>query len=554
LLHIHGMATLGRRKFIITGGAATLGLSLATLVTHKQARALTVGELVEDPEGILDLPAGFHYRILEEKGDDMDDGYRVPGRPDGMACFAGPGSTLILMRNHEVSLGDDSNGPYGGEGPDMNAYDPDAMGGVTRMVVDATSFERLSSNLVLIGTVRNCAGGPSPWGWISCEENTDTNGGIRHGYAFVCPIDAESVQPPEKIEGYGRYNHEAAAIDPSNNYAYLTEDRGDGCLYRFVPNDMAEPFVGKLQALKVVGEDQYDVGDMADGAIVDVEWVDIDEPDPDGDTVRDEGHGKGAAVIKRGEGIWFFEGQVYICSTSGGGAGIGQVLRLIDGDKPTLEVVVQSSGADEMQKPDNITVAPWGELFLAEDGDGTNHIRWVTADGEIQAFARNAGSSAEFAGVCFSPKGDAMFVNMQGDHRTLVVMGPFPAVMDPGGDDGEGETTDEGGETDESGTATGEGEGDGAENGTGNETGYDTGYETGTETGTETGMDNADEVGDDGAWPGLVPEADAGCACAATEEPSGLGALATGLATLVLGTLGRERESVRDSESDSENE
>ena len=96
-------------------------------------------------------------------------------------------------------------------------------------------------------------GGPSPWGWLSCEENVEINTvgdqEYRHGYTFVCPIDADTVQAPQPVVGYGRYNHEAVAIDPSNHYAYLTEDRADGCLYRFVPDAMDEPFVGQLQAL-----------------------------------------------------------------------------------------------------------------------------------------------------------------------------------------------------------------------------------------------------------------------------------------------------------------
>jgi secreted PhoX family phosphatase len=43
-----------------------------------------------DPQGILDLPEGFSYRVLQRGGEMMTDGYRVPGRPDAMACFAGP--------------------------------------------------------------------------------------------------------------------------------------------------------------------------------------------------------------------------------------------------------------------------------------------------------------------------------------------------------------------------------------------------------------------------------------------------------------------------------
>jgi secreted PhoX family phosphatase len=486
------MARYGRRNFIITGGSTTLSLALATLMTHKRARAQDLGALVPDPEGLLDLPSGFSYRILEQKGDPMSDGYRVPGRPDGMACFAGPNNTLILMRNHEVTRSDTGNGPYKpGQKVPANSYDPKGMGCVTRLVVNANTYQRISSNLVLTGTARNCGGGPSPWGWLSGEENVERNGAYRHGYVFLCRTDAASVQPPMRVTGYGRFNHEAVAVDPSNYHAYLTEDRSNGCLYRFVPDDMAEPFVGKLQALKVVGEDEFDTDDMVLGEEVEVEWVDIDSPDPNSDTVRSEGHAKGAAIIKRGEGIWFCDGQVYICSTNGGQNGGGHVFRLTDGDTPTLELLVASPGLDVLDSPDNITMAPWGELFLVEDGDGEDCIRYVTAEGVILPFARNVGSGGEFAGVCFSPDGAAMFVNLQTDGLTLVVTGPFPIMMNANVD----------------------------------------------------GLDSFDDLDDldEDTWE-VLGENDAGGSCSVTDERSDAAGLTTAVAVASLAALGRDRE------------
>ena len=50
----------------------------------------------------------------------------------------------------------------------------------------------------------------------------------------------------------GRFNHEAVAFDKFNN-AYLTEDRSDGLIYKFVsksPNNLED---GELFALKIKG-------------------------------------------------------------------------------------------------------------------------------------------------------------------------------------------------------------------------------------------------------------------------------------------------------------
>ncbi|WP_437983751.1 hypothetical protein [Sorangium sp. So ce117] len=65
---------------------------------------------------------------------------------------------------------------------------------------------------------------------------------------------------------------------------------------------------------------------------------------------------------------------------------------------------------------------------MAEDGYRGSYLRGVTLDGQIFDFARNARSMRELSGVCFSPDGKALFVNMQEDGLTLAVMGPFPEV------------------------------------------------------------------------------------------------------------------------------
>ena len=33
----------------------------------------------------------------------------------------------------------------------------------------------------------------------------------------------------------GRFNHEAVAVDPNSGAVYLTEDRHEGLIYKFVP-------------------------------------------------------------------------------------------------------------------------------------------------------------------------------------------------------------------------------------------------------------------------------------------------------------------------------
>src|SRR5262245_16820650 len=283
------------RDSLVTAGALAFPFLFA-----RKARAFSVGPLIPAPAGRLDLPEGFSYRVLDQGGQTMSDGYRVPGNPDGMACFEGPGGTLVLLRNHELTTS--TRGAYASGMAPPEAYDPALVGGVTRLVVDRTSLTRVSSNLVLAGTAQNCAGGPSPWGWLSCEEAFDA----LHGYTFVCPIDAASVTTPQRVVGYGHFRHEAVAIDPAGNVAYLTEDRPDSALYRFVPSSAATPFTGTLQALRVRGRDALVTATgLTVGEELEVDWVDLADPNPANDTLRATARAAGAAVFSRGEGIWF---------------------------------------------------------------------------------------------------------------------------------------------------------------------------------------------------------------------------------------------------------
>jgi len=504
-----------RRWFLSSTAAAAAVVPFSQLFTRR-AWARDYGPLVPDPNGLLDLPEGFSYIVVESSGDPMDDGFEVPSALDGMACFAGEAGTLVLMRNHEITSSS-------GNEPD-EMFDPESGGGVTRIVVDARTGARISSNWVLAGTRRNCAGGPSPWGWLTCEENVETG----HGYVFVTDPTAASAQPPERIVGYGRFNHEAAAVDPATLVCYLTEDNGGGCLYRFVPDDgAADPFTGTLQALRVVDQPGYDTGDMAAGDSAAIDWVDITEPDPPGDTVRVEAHDAGAATVVRGEGIWFHDGVVYFAATSGGPDGGGQIFALTDGAKGgMLECLVHSLGADHLNAPDNITVSPWGQVFIAEDADGTCFIRAITDGGEVVPFARNAQSDSEFAGVCFSPDGRILFVNAQSDGLTFAITGPFPNVPDPGGDESSG--SDEAGGTDDEGGVDETTEGGGSASATdgGSVSASATGAsETGT--GESSGSDSAGAgEGDDG-----------GCGCS-TSNDAGLGGVAAVLAVLATARRG----------------
>ncbi|MFT3923021.1 MAG: DUF839 domain-containing protein [Myxococcales bacterium] len=420
-----------RRHFLAAGSAAALstGLALWFRARGKAPQELPADlALVRDPARTLDLPKGFSYRVIERVGEPMSDGYRVPGRPDAMACFPLEAGGFALMRNHELdpSLGSMSAYKVGTKAP-AQAYDPRSYGGVSRVVFDAQG-RKVGSNLVLTGTARNCAGGVSPWGWLSCEENVD----FGHGYVFLCSPEADSVRAPHRIDAYRRFLHEAVAIDPTDNAAYLTEDRMDGCLYRFVPSKPSEPFgAGKFQALAVADVARFDLGaDLPEKSRFKVRWVDLPaRAGVHADDLRYAAQEHGAAILKRGEGIWrMADGFAFTC-TEGGGISCGQIFHL----RPTatggtLELIAQSRNDAALDMPDNITLTPWGDLMVCEDNHRVVHLRLVTPQGQVVPFARNRLSRSEFSGVCFSPDGRTLFVNIQENGLTLAVDGDWASL------------------------------------------------------------------------------------------------------------------------------
>jgi uncharacterized protein len=453
---------IDRRRLIATGAA---GLAFAGLARHAHGQTAPTyvnqvrgyGDLIPDPNGVLDLPRGFSYEVVSQSGDTMDDGLFVPGQPDGMGCFALSGTQVALVRNHELRDGralHRNMGPAGfnrqrahlldaSKAFDVTKGGAPLAGGTTTVVYDLQARRVVRQHLSLAGTSTNCAGGHTPWGsWLTCEETTETPDDAdvtkAHGWVFEVPAAATGLVDPVPLKAMGRFDHEAVCVDPATGIVYLTEDTGDSLFYRFlpdVPGQLARG--GRLQALglrDMPGADTtnhetrlWSVGDWRDAV-----WIDLDDvEDPAGD-LRKRGRAAGAAIFARGEGIFWGDGELYFTATSGGPLKRGQVLRYQPGEAGgRIQLFVETADEKVMNMADNLAIAPWGHLILCEDNYSSeirNHIRGVTPEGQIYVIARNVFSgNSEFAGACFAPDG-TMFVNIMYPGLTLAIRGPWDTV------------------------------------------------------------------------------------------------------------------------------
>ena len=428
------------------------------------------------------LPAGFEYRTFSWTGDPMAGGQPAPDAHDGMGViFAGRRGAEIdvtLVRNHECAFSSPIAAParYDAVVPKGQIHAPG--GGTTTLRFRGRRW--ISAEPSLGGTVYNCAGGVTPWGsWLSCEETVidlSAAGGRPHGYVFEVRRDAANTTGRPIME-MGRMLHEAVAVDPVTRFCYLTEDQPHNSgFYRFIPNDRSGTAGsyeagGRLQAARVASRANADLLTPAIGELHRLAWIDLEHPDaspgelpagnPDvtGATSGPfvEAWSKGGLCMSRGEGICQHEGKLYVVDSTAGtgpdgrrGRGEGAVWEY-DPREETLRAIFVAGSQQVGDNIDNVTVSPRGGILLCEDGepitDGYgpgSRLLGLTAEGDSYTFAKNnvsltleqvfaAGKrvtpfdyrDSEWAGACFDPGGEVLFVNIQRPGISFAIWGPW---------------------------------------------------------------------------------------------------------------------------------
>jgi len=456
-----------RRSFITTSVAGIVlgqfnGLLQAASKSDRQP-VRGFGEIVSDAKQILDLPAGFRYQVVSVQGQLMEDGLKVPGWPDGMHAFMLDKHRVVIMCNHELMITQAGLSAWKGaanSNPQMleAAYDyyPQdriAPGGVRRLIYNLKTRQLEKQHLALCSTLRNCSGGSTPWNsWISCEESVTSagNNGLKHshGYCFEVPAMGTGLQKAIPLTAMGRFNHEAAAVDPSTGIVYLTEDRGDSLFYRFIPRETGKlSSGGKLQALALQASQQsISMGNR--GEVIfpvnesqTVRWITLSDVESPADDLRYQGQQEGATRFIRGEGMVVEtdkqsgQSRIWIMCTAGGKSGLGQIFyyqpspyegAFREAQQPgTLTLFSEPNNPQLLRNGDNLALMPNGDLLVCEDHQQIQRLIGVTTSGEYYVVARNPRGASEFTGATFSPDGSTLFVNLQQQGGTVAITGPW---------------------------------------------------------------------------------------------------------------------------------
>jgi secreted PhoX family phosphatase len=193
----------------------------------------------------------------------------------------------------------------------------------------------------------------------------------------------------------------------------LTEDLIDGGLYRFTPARWRDLSEGLLEVAT----------GGRDGTIT---WRRV--PDPAARRRPTRRQVPDSVELKRGEGIWYADGTVYVATTA------DSRVHAYDVRSGRIRVIYDglSSPAAPLLRVDQLTVSPGGELFVCEDiATKEIDLGLLEGGGKASRFlsvtgAQHAGS--ELTGVAFDPSGRRMYFASQRARVTgavYEVTGPF---------------------------------------------------------------------------------------------------------------------------------
>lgn len=359
------------------------------------------------------LPQGYTQTIIGRQSDVVTTNSEV--NFDMLTLNeTGPNAGRYLYRTHEV-------------GPFAALSRVDLWTGVNELVAERADWEAFDG---LVWT---------PWGTILMAEEEIVASfrdpaypNIERGLIYeYFPQTGQVVARP----AVGARSHEGLRFDAQGNLYGISESRGiqnagqpgeSGAIFKFVPDRRGDLSSGKLYALRVLtgrtgpavweslnlNQVTFD-SDAAAQAAGATGW----------DRPEDIEIGTSTGNSQGGNGILY----VAITESSNLAQNNGLVLKIeLNGDRafvsnyvePGVNVAVESGGDSGLgfDDPDNLALAPNGDLYIAED-DSPSDI-WVARGSgpvasQVEVFTRLRDCGAESTGIYFARNGQTLWVNSQ---------------------------------------------------------------------------------------------------------------------------------------------
>ena len=372
---------LNRRNFlkrVVVMTTPGLAATLAGCGNASDKPLSCAAGLARPDDNGLCLVSGFSSSIIARSGQTVaNSDYQWHGSPDGGACLSTEDGGWIYVSNSEL---------------------PRGKGGAGAIRFDQNG-RTVSAYSILHNANRPCAGGLTPWGtWLACEE-------VSHGRVWECdPLGKKAAIDRDAL---GRFAHEAAVYDLQQHHIYLTEDKGDGGLYRFVPDGLDADGRANL------ARGQLQVAVFANSEKNRLSWVAV--PDPLAQNKETRRQVKNMAVFNGGEGLVYKDGSLYF-STKGD----DRIWRCQTHDG-SLSVIYDAANYKRpvLTGVDNMALSSKGSLYVAEDGGDLQIVRiGLSASGEAQGepeviMQLPSHTDSEISGLAFTPDGSRLYFSSQ---------------------------------------------------------------------------------------------------------------------------------------------
>jgi hypothetical protein len=413
-----------RRRLAFAGVAVACAFA-ATFV----AVAAPADGVVIDPNGVINLRAGYSYTVLSTACEDSvtstESGvtYPMPEDFDGNILF-NAGDELWLLNNHELT--EPRSGDFQGDAgkcavPEQTPGDEDSdgTGSVSRLVLAKDGTTVLRRDLITTGLHNLCAVAVTPWKTYLTNEEFPFLADPEMRSGWVWEINPASGAQ-KRLTGMGRFSHEQEAFAAGGAW-YLTNDRGNfQYLFKFVPDRRDDLTTGRLYGL------------LFDRATNTGRWIGpLDPFAPEADMAARVGPPTASNSFSKAEGIVrAHTGNGVVFSESGAGTDPGRIWKLtnLTHSVVTGDVLIEGDFA-RLSRPDNIRYTDAGDLFVMEDhssGDfganpstgGANDV-WILPRGgdgadDLVLFA-TLPNRFEPTGPWFSFDNELLYLSVQAD-------------------------------------------------------------------------------------------------------------------------------------------